>query len=131
MYLVELEAGREELYQTADALSSAIRRGEIGPRSRIYHRASSSWVSITVHPEYRKAADSLTSEPMPPLARNQWTFFGVEPWSREILEPTQHDSSVNPAVSDTSERPQGLLHRVRRALRGFSPSPRTTESPAD
>ena len=58
MYLVEIEAGREQLYQSVEALASAIRGGVIGPDSRIFHRASSSWISITLHPEYRKAVAS-------------------------------------------------------------------------
>ncbi len=58
MYLVEIEAGREEMYDSVDALASAIRRGDVGPQARIFHRASSSWVSITVHPEFKKATAS-------------------------------------------------------------------------
>ncbi|MGH7579397.1 MAG: hypothetical protein ACREM9_04440 [Gemmatimonadales bacterium] len=131
MYLVELEAGREQLYQSVDALASAIRRGEIGPRSRIFHRTSSSWVSITVHPEYRKAAATLASEPLPPLSRNQWTFFGVEPWSREISEPPQAGTAGDAPVTETSEHRQGLMQRVRRTLRGLAFSPKTSGTPAD
>ena len=55
MYLVEIEAGREQVYPSVEALAAAIQRGVIGPDSRIFHRASSSWISITLHPEYRKA----------------------------------------------------------------------------
>jgi hypothetical protein len=129
MYLVELEAGREELYQSVDALGSAIRRGDIGPQSRIFHRASASWISITVHPEYRKASAERASEPLPPLTRTQWTFFGVEPRRREIAEAEPSaDTADSPAPPD--EGPRGLRGLLRRAL-NLSPSPSPTETAAD
>jgi hypothetical protein len=78
MYLVELEPGREELYQSVEALASAIRRGEIGPGARIYHRASSTWLSITVHPAYKKIAAPQAGVTSPPPVRRRWTFFGLE-----------------------------------------------------
>jgi hypothetical protein len=83
MYLVELEPGREQLYQSVEALASAIRRGEVGPEARIYHRASSTWLSITVHPAYKKIATPQAT-PSPP-ARRRWTFFGLEPLRRAKL----------------------------------------------
>ncbi len=63
MYLVEIETGREQLYDSVAALASAIRRGDVGSQSRIFHRASSSWVSITVHPEFKKATAARESQP--------------------------------------------------------------------
>jgi hypothetical protein len=53
-YLVEVSRGRELLYQTPLALRAAMRSGEISPDSRIFHRTSSTWVSITKHPESRR-----------------------------------------------------------------------------
>jgi hypothetical protein len=79
MYLVELEAGREELYQSVEALASAIRRGEIGPEARIYHRASATWLSITVHPAYKKLAARQAGGAQLPADRKRWTFLGLEP----------------------------------------------------
>lgn len=61
MYLVEIETGREQLYDSVAALASAIRSGDVGSQSRIFHRASSSWVSITVHPEFKKATAARQS----------------------------------------------------------------------
>jgi hypothetical protein len=61
-YLVEVSRGRELLYQTPSALRAAMRSGEISPDSRIFHRTSSTWVSITEHPEYRRF---LTNTPPP------------------------------------------------------------------
>jgi hypothetical protein len=132
MFLVEIEAGREELFESVDSLSAAIRRAEVGPQSRIFHRASSSWISITLHPEFKKVAGALASkppanEPLPPLARNQWTFYGVEPIAREIQEeaPAPESAAPEPASADSSERPRlsGLFARVFRSM-SLSPSSR-------
>ena len=90
MYLVEIEAGREAAVRVGRrARRRPFAAASSGPESRIFHRASSSWVSITVHPEYKKVMADLASEPLPPLARKQWTFFGLEPSGREIDDTTR------------------------------------------
>lgn len=77
MYLVELRPGKEELYRTGDELAAAIRSGDVDMHSRIYHRATSKWISVTLHPAYK----AIVSEPrpapppLPPLERQTWTFF--------------------------------------------------------
>ncbi len=115
MYLVEIEAGKEQLFPSVDDLASAIRRGDVGPRSRIFHRASSSWVSIMVHPEYRKAAADLASAPLPPLARTQWTFFGLEPRGREFdEEPASQSADASPTKLETRRSWRSLLGRMFR-----------------
>jgi hypothetical protein len=121
MYLVELESGREQLYESVEALAAAIRAREIGPGSRIFHRASSSWVSITVHPEYRKAVTTGASQPLPPLSRRQWTFFGVEAKEREIIEASTGTDSPQ---ADTEARParRGLRAIFARAFRRSTPA---------
>ncbi len=53
-YLVEVTRGRKLIYRTPAALRAAMRSGEISPDSRIFHRTTSTWVSITEHPEYRR-----------------------------------------------------------------------------
>jgi hypothetical protein len=53
MYLVELRPCTEELYRTGDELAAAIRGGQVDGHSRIYHRSSSKWISITLHPQYK------------------------------------------------------------------------------
>jgi hypothetical protein len=129
MYLVEIETGREALYDSVDALRAAIRCGDVGPQARIYHRASSSWISITLHPEFRKAAAARAGEPLPPLARSQWTFFGVEPKGREIHElPATDREAVQTTADTTSERRAGLRGLLGRAWRSIAPSDRTTET---
>ena len=127
MYLVEIEAGREALYDSVDALASAIRRGDVGAQSRIFHRASSSWVSITVHPEFKKATASRESEPLPPLARRQWTFYGLEPRGREIDEPPGTDGSAGQTSGESSASRRGLRGLLGRAFRSLSPTPKTPE----
>lgn len=121
MYLVELESGREQLYESVEALAAAIRANEIGPESRIFHRASSSWVSITVHPEYRKALTARASQPLPPLARRQWTFFGVEAKEREIVEVPTGAASTHAGTESRPAR-RGLRAIFARALRRSTPA---------
>jgi hypothetical protein len=128
MFLVEIEAGREALYDSVNALAEAIHRGEVGPRSRIFHRASSSWISITVHPEFKKAVAVRGSEPLPPLARTQWTFFGTEPKGREIDETPATKREDKEPASKTSESRPGLRGLLGRAFRSRAPTPRTSEA---
>lgn len=76
MYLVELRPGKEELYRTGDELAAAIRSGDVDMHSRIYHRATSKWISVTLHPQYKAIVDERPAEPpLPPLERSTWTFF--------------------------------------------------------
>ncbi len=68
-YLIEVKPGRELLYRTPLLLRAAIRTGEITADSRVFHRATSTWISITEHPEYRKIQAELHPPPWldPPL----------------------------------------------------------------
>jgi hypothetical protein len=130
MFLVEIEAGREALYDSVGALGDAIRRGEVGPQSRIFHRASRNWLSITLHPEFKKAVAARQSEPLPPLARTRWTFFGMEPKGREIDEtPVKKPEAKQPARKTGESRSgfRGLLERTFRRRRA-TPSPQTSGS---
>jgi hypothetical protein len=127
MYLVEIETGREEVFQSVESLASAIRRGEVGPRSRIFHRASSTWVSITVHPEYRKAAADRAGEPLPPLARKQWTFYAVEPASTELEESSETaDVGTQEAPRESGAR-RSFRGLIGRALRSLVANPKPSE----
>ena len=63
MYLVELKPGKEELYRTGDELALAIRDGDVDARSRIYHRATAKWISITLHPQYKAIVEGHADEP--------------------------------------------------------------------
>jgi hypothetical protein len=76
MYLVELRPGKEELYRSSDELALAIRNGDVDARSRIYHRATAKWISITLHPQYKAIITTPKEEPAPRPARKGWTFLG-------------------------------------------------------
>jgi hypothetical protein len=77
MYLVELRPGKEELYRTGDELAAAIRNGDVDTHSRIYHRATSKWISVTLHPQYKAIISEVrpAGPQLPPLERQTWTFF--------------------------------------------------------
>jgi hypothetical protein len=94
MYLVELRPGKEELYRSSDELALAIRNGDVDSRSRIYHRATAKWISITLHPQYKAivSAPKEKEEPAPRLARKGWTFLGG-------IAPTPEPAPA-PAVSN-------------------------------
>jgi hypothetical protein len=84
MYLVELKSGKEEVYRSTDDFASAIRRGEVSSRSRIYHRAASMWIPVTLHPLFRKVAGERSAEPSLPPPRAQWTFLRADPGEEEL-----------------------------------------------
>jgi hypothetical protein len=102
MFLVELKPGREELYRTSDELALAIRNGDVDVRSRIYHRATAKWISITLHPHYKAIVTAPTMEPAARPARKGWTFLG----------------GITPAEESPAETVSNgqLLHRYRRPL---------------
>jgi hypothetical protein len=130
MFLVEIKAGREAVYDSVKDLAEAIRRGEVGPQARIFHRASSNWIPITLHPEFKKAAAKRARESLPPLPRSQWTFLGVEPKGREIDEPPTMggDAGQTAGTGKTSTRRAGLRALFGRVLRSLTPTPKTTDT---
>jgi hypothetical protein len=103
MYLVELRPGREELYRSSDELALAIRNGDVDSRSRIYHRATAKWISITLHPQYKAIVTTTKEETTPRPARKGWTFLGgITPTPEPAAETTTANGS--------------LLHRLRGPL---------------
>jgi hypothetical protein len=100
MYLVELRPGKEELYRSSDELALAIRNGDVDGRSRIYHRATAKWISITLHPQYKAINTSPKEESATRPARKGWTFLGG-------IAPTPQPAP-QPAISGGH-----LLHRWR------------------
>ena len=103
MYLVELRPGKEELYRSSDELALAIRNGEVDARSRIYHRATAKWISITLHPQYKAIISAPKEETAPRPARKGWTFLGgIAPSAEPASEPVPANAS--------------LLHRFRGPL---------------
>jgi hypothetical protein len=108
MYLVELKLGREELYRTGDELAIAIRDGDVDARSRIYHRATAKWISITLHPQYKAIVAGQTDEQLSRPARKAW---GLLPASLTGLPEELSPSEPGPATS-------ALRHRWKRPM-GF------------
>jgi hypothetical protein len=100
MFLVELRPGKEELYRSSDELALAIRNGDVDSRSRVYHRATAKWISITLHPQY-KAIVAVSKED--PSRRRGWGILG--------------GASAAEAPSADGSAPNGnRLHRWRRPL---------------
>jgi hypothetical protein len=105
MYLVELRPGREELYRTGDELAAAIRNGDVDIHSRIYHRATSKWISITLHPQFKAIVTPKSSERPPQVEQTNWTYY--------------RESSQGKRVTEQSEQlrgPMGQRHPFRRPL---------------
>jgi len=99
MYLIELKPGKEAVYGTLTDFVEAVRRGEIGWQARIYHRAKSMWVPVTVHPHFRKLAGRAAAQASV-LPRDQWTFFPAEPGREtQSRQPAQVISDGSQPVS--------------------------------
>jgi hypothetical protein len=95
MYLVELRPGKEELYRSTDALALAIRNGDVDERSRIYHRATAKWISITLHPQYRAIVTTAKEDSPSRPARRGWSFLGGSPDSSAHREGDPQASAAN------------------------------------
>jgi hypothetical protein len=103
MYLVELRPGKEELYRSSDELALAIRSGDVDERSRVYHRATAKWISITLHPQYKAIVAAAREEPASRPAR-RWTILGG---GAQSAEPGNGDATASAAQQ---------LYRWRRPL---------------
>lgn len=106
MFLVEVRPGREVVYQSAEELGAAIGRREIDAHARIYHRATATWLSITLHPQYKAKAAAWLDEPLPPLARSNWTFLpgGPEPVSARPAGGTASGGQAGKPGSRSAEK---------------------------
>jgi len=100
MYLVELRPGKEELYRSVDELAAAIRCGDVDVHSRIFHRATSKWISITLHPQFKAIAAAKENEPLPPMPRKQWTFLTSA--AEELESPPAGDAAAATPEADPS-----------------------------
>jgi hypothetical protein len=103
MYLVELRPGKEELYRTGDDLAAAIRSGEVDGHSRIYHRSTSKWISITLHPQYKAIA---VQKPAKPVDKDSWTYLTdqAETLESTVAEPEASDDKRDSDDGDSSWR---------------------------
>ena len=107
MYLVELKPGKEELYRTSDELALAIRDGDVDSRSRIYHRATAKWISITLHPQYKAIVAGQKEEQMS-RPRKAW---GLLPASLTGISDELASTEAAPAngtVRHRWKRPTGF-----------------------
>jgi hypothetical protein len=104
MYLVELRPGKEELYRSGDELAAAIRRGDVDVHSRIYHRATSKWISVTLHPQFKAIVAEKAAEPLPPLERNQWTYLTSQSETLEATEPDHPGDDGGSGVTPSASR---------------------------
>lgn len=128
MYLVELRPGKEELYRTGDDLAAAIRSGEVDGHSRIYHRSTSKWISITLHPQYKAIA---ADKPARPADRTGWTYLTdqAETLESTIVEPEARDDEGDSDNGGAWRRPVTLgisglflLFGIQLAFSGPRPS---------
>ena len=101
MYLVELRPGKEELYRTGDDLALAIRDGDVDARSRIYHRATAKWISITLHPQYKAIVAGQKDDQASRPARKAW---GLLPSSHNVLSEELSPTETAPATSNVRHR---------------------------
>jgi hypothetical protein len=104
MYLVELRPGKEELYRSSDELALAIRNGDVDARSRVYHRATAKWISITLHPQYKAIVAASKEDSGPRPIRRVWGILGG------------NDQQPPTTGSDHNTAPTGQLHRWRRPM---------------
>ncbi len=97
-YLVEVMPGRELVYPTPGALRAAMYGGIITADSRIFHRATGTWVSITEHPEYRRYQAEISPPP----------WFDPSP----VVERKAADDLEEPKEPRVIRRRSGLLRRL-------------------
>jgi hypothetical protein len=107
MYLVELRPGKEELYRSSDELALAIRSGDVDARSRVYHRATAKWISITLHPQYKAIIAAVKEDSATRPSRKGWAILGG---GGGADQPNQAASPEPPPTGGQ------LLHRWRRPL---------------
>jgi hypothetical protein len=95
MYLVELRPGKEELYRNGDDLALAIRVGDVDARSRIYHRATAKWISITLHPQYKAIVASEKDEPAERPVRKGWAGLLQASLSGQVADAAAPNESTD------------------------------------
>jgi hypothetical protein len=108
MYLVELRPGNEELYRTGDDLALAIRDGQVDARSRIYHRATAKWISITLHPQYKAIVAGQHDEPLARPARKAWGLVPTGPNAQPAEMSSSEAAPANGNVRHRWKRPMGF-----------------------
>ena len=113
MFVVEPGSGKNKGFATARELGAAIRRGELGPEARIYHRATDRWLPITVHPEYRRAAAEREASSARELQQRQWTFL-ADPAAAQRRAAGGEEGRDGPVLIPGDPSPSWLGSTVRR-----------------
>ena len=118
LFLVEPESGQRCHFSSARELGAAIRRGELGPQARIFHQASSQWLPISVHPEYRKAESELEEGSARQLRARRWTFLSAPSGEAERPATTAPDYPgmvpiMVPGESETSWLGSAVRHLLQ------------------
>jgi hypothetical protein len=110
MYLVELRPGKEELYRSSDELALAIRNGDVDARSRVYHRATAKWISITLHPQYKAIVAAAKDEPLSRPLRRVWGILGGGSSNEQTSTPPMegHTPTGGPQIQYRWRRPLAL-----------------------
>jgi hypothetical protein len=108
MYLVELKPGKEELYRTGDDLALAIRDGDVDARSRIYHRASAKWISITLHPQYKAIIAGQKDEQVSRPARKAWGLLPASLAGGGEEASSSESAPANGTIRHRWKRPTGF-----------------------
>src|SRR5918997_256824 len=103
MYLVELKPGKEELYRSSDDLAIAIREGHVDARSRIFHRVTAKWISITLQPQYKAIVSGQDEEA--PAPRKGW---GLLPTGIPVELSSTETSTISASIRQRWKRPIGF-----------------------
>ncbi|HEU4953430.1 MAG TPA: hypothetical protein VFT28_02610 [Gemmatimonadales bacterium] len=95
---MELRPGKEELYRTGDELAAAIRSGEVDGHSRIYHRSTSKWISITLHPQYKAIVSQKVAR------EAEGSDWMLAPQAETLEGATEPPARLDDIVPDSAER---------------------------
>jgi hypothetical protein len=120
MYLVELSPGMEMIYGSLSEFTDAVRRGEVTPDARVFHRARSQWLPVTEHPKYREVIAALSAPRFGP-ARKEWTFLPAKSGREPVVPvelPLEPGPEAEPVAVARPARPEPR-RGWRRALVGM------------
>jgi hypothetical protein len=109
MYFVEVAPGKQTVYRDDREFTAAIVRGEVNSQAKIYHRAQSTWLPVTLHPQFRKAVAMRSAAPPP---RAQWTFLRAQEAEEETRATPAPVASADQDRAEPAGRPGRSWRRV-------------------
>ena len=109
MYRIELTPGTQQLFRSSKALVDAIRSGEVASQARIFHRATAKWISVTLHPLYKRHVESRREARLRPEFAHLYPYLQAGEW--ECAAELTHR-----VVASTLGRPDGMFITGERAL---------------